>query len=263
MRNGCLQVVFLLLSLMSATVEAEDTQIQRVILVSGELPPQTSAELPHFGYINHLIAQAFARVNIKAEFEFLPWARAYKEAKEGRYIASSYWYNDPKHHENFYASDGIISERTLFFRKVSDLPIKTFADVKRHGLRIGLTRGYTYTQDMWQYASDNPSLVSIVNTQKQSFKMLLMGRIDIYPAEEVSGWYSLTHHFSAEQVQTIETTKTALTELMVSVMFSKAHPDGKRLMTLFNKGLKLAKQDGTFARLHEAYVQGKYAPTAK
>ena len=238
---------------------ASESVDETVVIASGEQPPQTSAHLPHYGYLNHLVYSAFDAVGIKADFVFLPWARAYKETIDGDFVASSYWYNDPAHQNELIASDTLVLEQTVLFRTKSPVEMNNFTDVKRARLRLGLTRGYTYNQDIWQYARDNPALATIVGTEVQNFKMLLLGRIDVFPAEEVSGWYILKNNFSQAQVETLETLKTSLSKQQVTLMFSKRHKAAKRLLQQFNKGVTIIKQNGRWAKLKQDYLLGEYA----
>lgn len=237
-----------------------DTSIE---IATGEQPPHTSSGSPHYGYLNHIVTLAFEQVGIKAEYVFMPWPRAYKETEEGRFLASSYWYRDPRHESSFYISEALVQERVVFFRKKSSLTVNNFNDVKRLRLRVGLTRGYTYMEDLWRYARENASLVSVVNTELQNFRMLLLGRIDVFPAEEISGWYALNQNFSAEQVRTIETLNNELFSREATVLFSKANPEGRKMQQAFNKGLQIARDKGLLEALENDFITGKYTSALK
>ncbi|BDX07007.1 substrate-binding periplasmic protein [Planctobacterium marinum] len=265
-------IVFMVFMLSSVFLPAaaemeEDTarpdNFEIITIASGEQPPHTSKFAPHFGYLNHVIKVAFAQQGKQVNFVFFPWSRAYKNTVEGEYVASSYWYNDPRHLEFFLASEPLRGERVVFFRKKSSLDINSFNDVKRLRLRVGLTRGYTYMEDLWRYARENAGLVSVVNTELQNFKMLLLGRIDVFPAEEISGWYTLNKHFGAEQVRTLETLDNELFSRNAHLMFSKAHPDAERLLAVFNQGMASAKDAGLLEQLEEDFITGKYTSSAK
>lgn len=238
---------------------AKSEGMEVVRIATGEQPPLTSKTSKHLGYLNHIIEVAFKQQNKHVEFVFFPWSRAYLEAADGDIVATSYWFSDAKHQQHFYASSPLIRERVVFFRKKSAQKLETLADIKQLKLRIGLTRGYTYTKELWQYARKRPRLVSVVNTELQNFRMLLLGRIDVFPAEEVSGWYALNQHFSAEQVKRVETLDKELLEREAHLMFSKVHPDGLRLLKAFNKGLNAAKSAGLLDRLEEDFITGKYS----
>ena len=264
-KNIVILIVILVLS-KSNIADAESTdkkdsqaQDSEVITIStGEQPPHTSKLAPHFGYLNHVVKVAFAEQGKQVKFVFFPWSRAYKNTMEGEYVASSYWFNDPRHWEFFIPSEPLKHERVVLFRKKSSVAISDFNDVKRLRLRVGLTRGYTYMEDLWRYARENAGLVSVVNTELQNFKMLLLGRIDIFPAEEISGWYALNKNFSAEQVKTVETLDNELFTREANLMFSKAHPEAERLLKVFNRGLQMAREKGVLDKLEEEFILGKY-----
>ena len=173
--------------------------------------------------------------------------------------ASSYWYRDVKHEVGFYHSDTIIRDRVVFFRKKSALKLSSIDDIKRHRLRVGLTRGFTYSNEVWQWADENVDLVSIVNSDEQNLKMLVLGRIDVFPADEISGWYALNKNFSAEQVQTIETVAQGLINRDAVLLFSKAHAESERLMAAFNKGLQIIGEKGLLDEMTLQFVSGDYA----
>lgn len=238
-------------------------QSQTITIATGELPPYTAAESPHGGYINHIISTAFAEVGIETQFHYLPWARAYKDAGDGVYVASAYWYKDVKHNSEFYHSDTMIRDRVVFFRKKSSVQVSNFEDIKRLRLRLGLTRGYTYNDDIWQWANENKRLVSVVNSDIQNLQMLVLGRIDIVPVDEISGWYALQKHFSTEQVKTIETVAQDLLNREATLLFSKAHPQASAFLEPFNQGLKLIQQKGLLEDMKLKFVSGFYSEQSR
>lgn len=54
-----------------------------VSITTGEYPPWTGAALQNNGYVNHIISEAFASVGIETTFIYMPWKRAFEEAKQG------------------------------------------------------------------------------------------------------------------------------------------------------------------------------------
>lgn len=238
---------------------AQATAVELITIATGEQPPHSSRHSSSNGFINHIVQAAFNTQDIEVKFVFMPWPRTYKETAEGDFVATSFWYRDAKHQDKFYGSVTILHDRVVFFRKKSALPFIGLDDAKRHKLRLGLTRGYTYNQEIWAWQRQFPSLVSVVNSDLQNFKMLFLGRIDIFPSDEISGWYTLNKHFGSEQVQTIETVGQDLLEQQATILFSKAHPDAQRLLQVFNEGIQQLKQNGTFEQLQLDFITGKYA----
>lgn len=245
----------LLLLLWKQPVSAET-----VVITTGETPPHTSQSNKNFGYINHIISTAFGKQGIEVEFLFMPWSRSYQQTAQGNFVATSYWYKDEKHQDKFMFSDVLSLDRLLLFRrKAESTPQwRTFSDAKRLKLKFGLTRGYTYTQEIWDYQKQRPELFSIVNTDKQNLRMLLLSRIDVFPAEEITGWYALHQHFSREQLRVIDTSPTPLKTNQSHLLFSRAHPEAERLLQEFNKGLEKLKREGTLNKYKDDFLKGVY-----
>lgn len=236
------------------------TDITHVVIATGETPPFTSQNIKHNGYMNHIIRLAFGNVGISTEFIFLPWSRAYLEAQQGEFVATSYWFSDDRHNSHFFFSDPLNTQDVVLFkRRISaNSPWQSFDDIRRLQLKVGLTRGYTYNQSTWDYAEQRPDLVSVVNTDLQNLKMLVLKRIDAFPIEEVTGWYMLNRHFPPEQVQMLEIAPQPLTTKTSHLFFSKAHSDSESLLHSFNEGLRQLSLSGELSLLHEALILGEY-----
>lgn len=238
-----------------ATVCAEPLQI-----ATGESKPYASATSKDEGYLNNIIREAFAQESIEVEFVYMPWSRSYKEAQMGKYIATSFWFDSPKHQQDFIASAPLNNDRIVFFRKRSDLPVdwSGFSFFSDNKLKMGLNRGYTYSPELWAYADENPKLISIVNSGEQNLRMLLLGRIDVFPEEEVTGWYLINRHFSEEQRSLIEVMRPSLKNTQSHLMFSRKHPKAKHYLSAFNHGLDKLKLNGRLETLKNRLIEGYY-----
>ena len=231
---------------------------EHIQIATGEYSPYTSAKLPNNGFINHIISSAFAEVNIDVEFIYLPWPRAYQKTTEGVFSTSSYWYYSKKHEKDFYLSDPLYQEKVLFFRLKSDSePVwNGFDDLVK--LKIGLSRGFTYTPEMWEFAESHKATVSVVNSDQQNLEMLLLKRIDLFPGEELSVWKLLRTEFAAEQQFRVESITPALLNNFSHVLFSKKHPNAKKLRDEFNRGLKRIIENGVLDELKLKLIRGYY-----
>lgn len=232
---------------------------QQIRISTSEWPPYVSKTAPNYGYISHIVSEAFAKVNVEVEFVFSPWARAYDDTKDGEFSASSYWYKDPKHAEHFYFSEPLNKEKVTFFRLKSNKPITWQSVNDFDDYTIGLTRSYTYTKELWQYADKNQERISIVNTDEQNLKMLLLGRIDITPVQEDVGWHYLQSMFAKGQVNRVETLQPPLSIKTGHLLFPKAKDGSKELVEIFNRGLKILEASGRLATLQEELILGKYS----
>lgn len=232
---------------------------QTIKISTSEWPPYISKDSPNYGYISQTIEEAFALVDIDVEFVFMPWARAYQEAKVGHVSATSYWYKDHKHAEYFYFSEPLSSEKVVFFRLKSEKPSTWQSLSDFDGLAIGLTRSFTYTKELWQYAENNSDSISIVTTDEQNFKKLLLGRIDITPAQEIVGWSHLQSLFAKVQINRVEMMQPPLTIQTGHLLFPKVNKNSKELLKQFNEGLSILTKNGRLEELKEQLILGRYS----
>lgn len=130
---------------------AMPTPISRTISIStGEFPPWTGSALPHDGYVNHIIKAAFASQGVTVDFVYQPWKRAFEEARQGKFDATSYWYESAERRESMLFSDLVITNRTVFFQRRDEAEVhwKTLSDLSQY--RMSATLGFTYTDDFYR-----------------------------------------------------------------------------------------------------------------
>lgn len=79
--------LFLLYSLSSTVVYAEDAQETITIVADTWCPYNCNPSSPHRGFMVDIAAQAFAKHNIKVEYSIVPWTQAINETRKGKYSA--------------------------------------------------------------------------------------------------------------------------------------------------------------------------------
>lgn len=258
-------VSFLSLWLINSTLlsAVEVKTREKITVVTSEFPPYSSQHLVHQGYVNHVIECAFSKVNRDVKFLYVPWSRAYQMVAEGKYPATSYWYEDPKHYQNFLLSNPIMKEDVIFVRRKSQQS-KIWRNLESfEGLRIGMTRGYTYTDELWQFADKNRFYISIVNTDRQNVEMLIADRVDLFPYDKAALEYLLLNHHDAEVRQKLEFMEPPLANKIGHVLFSKRHPDVQELRLQFNTGLKACYEQGILQSIHDRFHDGHYSSPAQ
>ena len=224
--------------LLSIAVKAETIQV-----ATGEFPPWTSESLPYGGFFNRIISSAFKLSGIEVQFSYLPWKRALKATKVGQFHATSFWGANKSREQDFYPSDMIESDSIVFFHKKVVPPFhwEKLTDIST--LRIGATRGYTYTEEFWNLADNDKLRVSVRNDDLTSLRRLVKNEIDLFPISKVSGLYLLNKHFSKKEASEITFNKKNMNTGKDYILFSRAVPGNDRYLTLFNKGLKQLKQN--------------------
>lgn len=232
---------------------------EKVRIATTEFPPYTSKQLPHHGFINHIVTTAFANSGIQVELEYFPWSRALLEAKAGRFDAVSYSYPVQSRLADFSLSDTLVIDKSVFFKlKTRKLNFEDNFDVLSD-LRLGVTRGYSYSPAFDAYLSSSQVPHITVDNDLTNFKLLLLSRIDVFPVEELSGWYLLHNNFPAEQTSLIDIVDKPLAQNTTHLLFPKSIAKSDTLLRKFNLGLAQAKQQGLVDKYKENMIMGAYS----
>lgn len=231
------------------------SQDRTVRISTGEYAPWTSEFLLHGGFVNHVITEAFQLEGYTVIFQYFPWKRAYKEAKDGRYQATSFWADTEKEYSKyFYRSDPVSQAKVVFFHLRSN-PMRPWNKITDlHVYTIGTMLGETATKILKQAGLP---VQDVVNAE-QNIKKLLMGRINLFPLEVVTGLDLLQAQLPPEQAALITYNPKPLFETPASLMFSKQVKGNQAIVAIFNRGLATLRQNGKYDELYQDLLSGKY-----
>lgn len=227
-------------------------------IASGEYPPFTSEDSNSGGFANHVIAEAFKRVDYGIKFVYLPWERSKREAMSGRYQAASYWNCSEKNKKGFFCSEPVLNIDFVFFYLKSK-PMgdwNTLDDLKKY--RIGITRGYTYTKEFWAAVKSKKLEAEVVTDDKQNLLKLLNGRIDVMILDPVVTYALIRKSFNPNVRQLIETHPKALAQIPGSLLFPIKLKESPKLLKIFNQGLAILKKEGVYQKLWNKLLNGYY-----
>ena len=228
-------------------------------ITTGEYAPWTSENLKHLGFSSHVISEAFKLEGYKVNFTLYPWKRVYEAAKSGdRFQASSWWYFSEERATEFYYSEPLLVDSTVFFHlKDSVMPDwKSLHDLK--GKRIGATAGYTYTPEFWEAAKSGSLDIEEASTDELNFKKLLKGRIDMFPTSDLVGQKLLKERFRTAEAESVTFHPNPLLSSPGHLLFSKKLPNGNELVSLFNRGLVKLRESGRYDQFWADLIAGKY-----
>lgn len=233
---------------------------ETVAIATGEFPPWTSESARYGGFVNRVVAAAFARVGIDVKFSYMPWKRAEAETRVGRYDASAFWFASQAGEGDFILSEPISSHKEVFFHlKSKPFPHwETLADL--HAVKIGATLGYTYTSEFWALAHDGKINVEVAARDELNLKKVAIGRIDAFPVDEMTGWLLLSNPklFLPGVKNMFATEARPLRATSGYLRFPRQQPRTARLMMKFNAGLLALKNDGTYERYLQDLISGIY-----
>jgi len=212
-----------------------------------EFPPykmQNSASgLP--GFDVEFLDEAFKRVGISLQIQFMPWKRALVSAKQGKIdgVCSCSKTKDREGYLEFSeplgkASAGLFSLTARNYPKLQNIE-------EIGPLSVGTIAGYNLLNNL--EAAHIKNAVKL-DTERQGLSMLLKGRIDYYYSYKAPAQYYLTTLERTEEVSYHELSSTDY-----FVCFSKVLPGTTELLKKFNTGLAEIKADGTYNKILDKY----------
>ena len=227
---------------------------QEIVRIAvGEFDPLLSEKLANKGVAAQIITDIFASVGYKVEFTFLPWGRAYEEAKQGGFDGTAIWLKKPEREVDFHYSDPLIPERHVFFHlKSYPFDWKTIDDLK--GIRIGGGLKHTYGEEFDNAVKQGKIILDKTDKEINNFKKLLRGRVDIYPLELFVGYGFLKSNFSKEEIEKITYHPKALVENYSHLLLTKKSGRSLAILGKFNEGLKILKKSGKYDQYLKSLV---------
>lgn len=235
------------------------TVAESITVSTGDYEPYTLQTAKYGGLVNRVVKEAFQRKGVTVTFNYVPWARALYETKDGKNAqASSFWFPDKDRDKDYLSSAPITEHRELLFHLKSK-PLPKYGSVlELTSLKFGATRGYSYTPEFLAAAKAGKLKVDETATDEQSLQKLLAGRIDVFPLDEVTGWKILSDPkaFAPGQKDLVTTGEKPFTLRTGHLLFPKSGPQSQVLLEKFNAGLQELKADGTLDKFKEDMVKG-------
>jgi polar amino acid transport system substrate-binding protein len=254
-------VVLVIIGFVGSSLIVYSASAEEIVTIATlEYSPWTGKNLKFNGFVNHVITEAFQRKGYSVKFTYLPWKRAVIETKNGKYSALSYVYLSKDREKEFYLSDPISVEKIVFFHLTSN-PIKdwkTLDDLKDY--KFGATRGYTYSKEFWTAVETKRLKVDVTDSDKQNFKKLFVGRIDIFPSGLVNGYSFLQKAFDAGKSHLLSYHPKPLSKTTGHLAFSRSRKNSKSLLQIFNQGLAELRKEGLYDRFALDLLAGEYSP---
>ena len=222
-----------------------------------EYAPYTSTDMQHDGYINHIIAAAFLETGVVVEFVSLPWEEALEATLNGEYDAISYGNFVRAREAEFYHSNPITAESLVFYVNAEKGP-ETWSELgDLKDLKMGVTEGYLYNDELAAYIQDNKNVVE-APTDKSNLEALIEGSIDVFPIDELTGWYLLQRDFNTGDRRDVMSIKPFISTVTTHLLVPKGEGDSQLILSLFNKGLEELTLDGKLTRFKRLLKEGYY-----
>jgi len=239
--NGSKALILLSFLVASSSAWTAD----KVTIAYVDYPPYYSESLPDQGPLLQIIKEAFALVGISVSAEQMPWSRALKWTKEGKYDAlCCAWYREDRL-EHFHYSGSLPGNELVFFKLSGrDIKFDGFSSLKNY--QIGVVRDYATPEGMVEAGL----FLQVANSDEQNFKKLLGKRIDLALMDKAQGRFIAASAFP-DQKQKFAPVAPAINLEPQYLVLSKAVTHSDELLNSFNKGLAQLKSSGRFQEILE------------
>lgn len=225
---------------------------EKITLANGEWAPYLSKSLKHYGYMSHIVTEAFAEEGYEVKYVFLPWKRGFEDAKKGKYDGSLIWGYNEERAASFHYSDTVAElGSSLFHQKDKAIQWSVPADLKNY--HIGGVIGYAYGIEDLEKAGTVK--IDRIGNADSNYKKLAGGRLDIVLEDTEVGYETLAKLGLKEKITAHPKTLQAR---KYSVIISKKSPRAQKLLDAFNAGLKKLIADGRYEQYLQASRRGEY-----
>lgn len=252
--SSLIKAILLSMALIPGFSQAHTWKTIRI--ATTEYAPYTSAEMEHEGYMNHIIEEAFLETGVSVEFISMSWEDALEGALEGEYDAVSYGNYVRERENEFWHSAPITSENLVFYANVESGPRmwSTLADMKKY--KMGVTEKYLYNNELAAYIKEGNNIVE-AETDLDNFNALIDGDLDVFPIDELTGWYLLQRDFNEAERDAITAIEPLLSTVTTHLLVPKDR-DNRLVLELFNEGLQRVKANGTMDKFKRLLREGYY-----
>ncbi|WP_018691160.1 substrate-binding periplasmic protein [Algicola sagamiensis] len=228
--------IFPLLYFLASTATVVHAE-QTVSIATGEWATFSGEALPEKGLAMQVIKEAYALQNIKVEFEFLPWARAFQSAVRGSVHASATWSYNSERAEKVHYTDAVITNTDhYFYLKETPLYWNTVEDLKNK--TVGACIGYFYGDAFHLLETGKFFHVSRVPDDQQNFPRLVNKRVEIIIANIHVGQYIINTFLPRADRAKVTHHPKPWYSTTAHMVFSKRRDESPMLVKIFNKGIK-------------------------
>ena len=222
-------------------------------LVTGNnYPPFTDESLPQRGMMTEIVKLAFEKSGYETAIVFRPWKRGYEETKQGKFAGTFPYIKTEERVNDFYYSDSIHITYTRIF-VTQNAPIQTSQDLQ--GKRICIPLGYAVNKELAKLLADKAirRQANPVNLQG-CLKMMLSGRKDFFVINEINGWMTIQNAYQSKAK--FRTLDKIFHQESHYFIVPKSYPNGKDILSHFNRGLKKLRDEGILDDIVSRHLQG-------
>jgi polar amino acid transport system substrate-binding protein len=224
---------------------------EKVIILSSNYPPHIYKENGDIkGFRVELLKELFKRAGFKYMPKIQPWARSIVSIKAGEADGiCSIWYKPERESFLYYPKYPYVLEVQAIYQRIGikEIIYKSLNDFK--GLRIGTIRGFSFPKEFMESTFFR---IDVVTEDKQNFKKLEAGRIDVVISDSIVGDYTIKHEGLQDKV--FRNKNNYNEGFWGYVAFSKKTPNGRYLAKEYDRVMKDLLKEGFYQHLFWKYL---------
>lgn len=196
-----------------------------------------------------LVKAAFKTQDVEVQFQAVPFSRCLHYAEKGTVVGCFDTTRTAANKDLFYWHPTPLFREELAIFGRTDAPSRELTQKDLEGQIVGVTIGYTYPTAFMQ----NPRIIKLSAASDGNLvKMLVARRVNYILLNTMPGYYRIKSEPALKgQIKRVGAIR--LDSFWVS--FSRAHPDGKRMSEVFERGLQAIKANGEYDRMMQAFKQ--------
>jgi polar amino acid transport system substrate-binding protein len=231
---------------MSSASAASTGKTLPLRLLSEEFPPInfTEAGQPS-GLAVEVVQQVLQRLQQQTPIEFMPWARAYREAQGAQPVALFAAARIPEREKRFQWVGPIVSFYSSFYARAGAERLRRFEDARRAGDVLVVRDWYTAQQ----LTSEGFRNLRYVSDPVQGLRMLLAGRAPLFASERISMPRAL--EAAGIDPSSLETVYTFASSDGY-IAFSPGTP--RRIVVAWQREIDAMKRDGSFQAIYKRWL---------
>jgi len=220
-------------------------------LATGEWPPYTSDAMKNKGFASEIVKHVLNDMGHKTQIGFYPWRRCYQYVLWDKVWGAFPYSITVDRSEEVLFSDEIASStsKLFFFSATPHKPTYVYnklTDLRQY--KLGAVIGYFY-EEMFKKAKLN---VDYVAKEKMALEKLMLGRIQLFPLNEMVGWAMIKNQFP-NQAKHFGTLEKPLNHSSLHLIINKKNSNAKQLLDQFNTQLKIFMKSPQYQTIIQKY----------
>ena len=223
---------------------------QTVLLVGDPWPPYVIGEMGEdatSGVAVEIAKKIFSQIDgAMVRFPLIPWKRALREVEEGQSDGIGMLLKTPEREVYMLYTVALVTGENLIWSATGETAARfEWASIEDlHGLRIGVTQGYSYGEELDRSFKKGDVIPVLAPTVEHLFEMLVNGRINLALANDAVGYSLARKHPEAAILPSIR----AVNSEIFYIGISRKSPAVK-LVPAINRAIEALRAEGTIDRI--------------